>query len=542
MILRNLTTKSPSIRRPHLGSALILLSLLTVFGHLEGATISAKTASRADVGTAVSAAKEGDTVVVPSGTATWTTTLEITKNVTLQGAGQGVTVIIDEIPRGSQPPLINASTTSVGNFRLTGFTFKGGIVNTGTVSNGVIKIAGTCHATRVDHCTFTQLNGVSLAFYGFIWGVVDHCDFVTSGSHSIFVKHDAWNGASNGHGSWADDSNWGTERFVFIEDNTFQSISSGGDGIDSFQGARFVVRHNVLTNTRVVMHGSEGQGRGAKQLEEYENTFTGPIGNKAAGQIRSGSIISHDNTWVGFNNGHELQNFRNYNPSVHYGPVDGVNLWDKNAPNGSTGYWATGTHTGSNGSTTLTDSNANKKWWDASGNPKTGAWTSNRWVETGVSYMVRNVSGEKGGDTNNRVWATSNTANTVTCSTISFDGTNVTFNTGDAYEIWEVTQALDQPGLGKSDLLAGLGDYPTGTQPYGDPHQEAEPCYSWNNTLNLSSSEPSILSGRDFLNNTVKPGYTPYIYPHPLVSGKDPPPSPSPTPVAPQNLKISLGG
>jgi hypothetical protein len=48
-----------------------------------------------------------------------------------------------------------------------------------------------------------------------------------------------------------------------------------------------------------------------------------------------------------------------------------------------------------------------------------------------------------------------------------------------------------------------------------------EPIYCWSNTLdgsltNMSSSYPGIQSGRDFYNGTPQPGYTPFIYPHPL--------------------------
>jgi hypothetical protein len=39
-----------------------------------------------------------------------------------------------------------------------------------------------------------------------------------------------------------------------------------------------------------------------------------------------------------------------------------------------------------------------------------------------------------------------------------------------------------------------------------------------------------IQEDRDFVNDTPMPGYTPYIYPHPLVTGGNPTPTPSPTP------------
>jgi len=59
------------------------------------------------------------------------------------------------------------------------------------------------------------------------------------------------------------------------------------------------------------------------------------------------------------------------------------------------------------------------------------------------------------------------------------------------------------------------------------------PLYIWNNIvvdgsgpsgMFVTAGENHVQEGRDFINNgtTPKPGYTPYIYPHPLVSGPPP--------------------
>jgi hypothetical protein len=77
---------------------------------------------------------------------------------------------------------------------------------------------------------------------------------------------------------------------------------------------------------------------------------------------------------------------------------------------------------------------------------------------------------------------------------------------------------LDQPGRGQSNLISGSS--PT---PIAWPNQQAEPSYAWNNRLNgatgrLVSETVHIVEGRDFF-NSPRPGYTPYVYPHPLVSG-----------------------
>jgi hypothetical protein len=164
-----------------------------------------------------------------------------------------------------------------------GFTFQGGTLNTQKNSNGVIRISGNCHLFRLDHCTFDHLQGTSLAVAGFLWGVIDHNLFNCVTKHPIIVKHREWNGRDWGHGSWADNPYWGSEKFVFIEDNIFENA---GD-IDSFEGARFVVRHNHMHNFALVMYGTEGQGGVARSRSR--NTTT---------PDQKRGIITHDNTWT----------------------------------------------------------------------------------------------------------------------------------------------------------------------------------------------------------------------------------------------------
>jgi hypothetical protein len=532
------------------GLLLWLSTSFSHFGQIEAATIKAKSVSLVDVRSAVASAKDGDTVVVPAGTATWTSTLGITKNITLQGAGAEATIIADDVPQargkgardsskipristnqsvrkeprrktnpakrenkpggvGSQrAPLISITLHRDLPFRMTGFTFKGGNVNTQRTFNGEIRISGVSHSFRIDHCTFDKLHGTNLVTHGFLWGVIDHCRFNLTNEQPININHETWNKGDWGNGSWADDPYWGSEKFIFIEDNVFEN-SGRKRAIDAFEGARFVVRYNQFHNCVLAMHGTEGQGRGGKQVEEYNNTYRSDYPGYAE-QIRSGSIITHDNKWGNIPKGHVLQCYRQFHRCPHWGVSNGQNPYDDNAPNGSTGYWETGKHTGANGATELTDSTKN--------------WAPNQWHVPGVTYIVRNITKEAAGDSH-LSFAIANTANTITCSSLTFeDHIRLTFNTGDTYQIWKVVHSLDQPGLGKGDLLRGLPGRPAKW-----PRQTTEPCYSWNNTAledgtprNLSSTEPSIKEGRDFFNETPKPGYTPYTYPHPLVSSWPP--------------------
>jgi hypothetical protein len=527
-------------------------TLFGLFAEVKGAPVQAKSVSIADVRAALQSAGDGDTVTVPAGTATWTTTLDITKNITLQGAGPGSTVIIDAVPamtrerrpenhRGSrtagrQPSqrepsglrrsrpakapnltsptgrkrpsaLISISLTRDLPFRMTGFTFKGSTNNLEKWFKARIQLSGNSHAFRIDHCTFDGLHALNISISGFLWGVMDHCRFNLAGQQPIHVLHDRWNGGDHGNGSWADDSHWGSEKFVFIEDNVFDNAGRKRS-IDAYQGARLVVRYNQFHNTGLSAHGTEGQGRGARAIEEYNNVYRNdqPL---PAPLIRSGSIITHDNKWSNVSKGHVLQVYRQFHNSPHWGWSNGQNPYDDNAPNGATGYWETGKHTGPNGATILSDSTKN--------------WTPSQWYQPGATYIVRNITQEALARSHRKKiqsFATSNTSNTITCSALTFyPGKVLTFNTGDTYQIWKVAHSLDQPGLGKGDLLTGLPGRPAKW-----PNQMTEPCYSWNNMqagkpVNLSSTEPSIKEGRDFFNETPKPGYKPFTYPHPLVSG-----------------------
>jgi hypothetical protein len=97
-------------------------------------------------------------------------------------------------------------------------------------------------------------------------------------------------------------------------------------------------------------------------------------------------------------------------------------------------------------------------------------------------------------------------------------------NNWDSNSNGAVLIALDQPGRGKGNLVTG--DNPTPTW----PNNALEPIYVWANTVQnpnyagLGAMAP-IMQGRDVYNNTPMPGYTPYTYPHPLVSEAPEPPA-----------------
>ncbi len=117
----------------------------------------------------------------------------------------------------------------------------------------------------------------------------------------------------------------------------------------------------------------------------------------------------------------------------------------------------------------------------------------------------------------------SNVGNTLTVTIAAHPATaQQTWAVGNRYEIRKVTQPLDGIGIGPGDYLGG------GISPIPrNLNQSREPYYVWSNTNNgvhqdAIANVPNTRAGIDFINNgtTAKPGYVPFLYPHPLVSGQ----------------------
>jgi len=477
------------------GISVFLFTTLT----LPGASYFAASPKVTDIQSKIDLARDGDTVVVPAGTARWTTELLITKNLTLRGAGVGKTVIVDAVPRSPQSHTVDVVLTKNLPSRLTGFEFRGDSSVTAGNDNGVVYFRGMEGMTarfRLDHCKFTGLHGLPLLFRDLI-GVVDHCTVDTVGTQGAQVYHNSWGGGNFGHGSWADYPYWGSDKFLFIEDCTFTNSGTDRAAIDCYEGARVVVRYSTFNDAPISAHGTEAQGRGAKQLEIYDNVFTASS-PRGASQVRSGTILVHDNVYNNFTKGIDLKAYRQFVRKGTWGISSGTNVWDVN--NSVMGALERGTHTGADSATTLTDSNKN--------------WNPDEWETVvsgkGFTYVLRNM-------TQNRQSVI--TSNAATRIFYFQDAPPMRFNRGDTYEIWKVVTTLDQPGQGKSDLLSGLPALPKKW-----PHNVLEPCYSWNNKdeygneVDLHTVEGSIQEGQDYYNRTRKPNYAPYIYPHPLTT------------------------
>ena len=267
-------------------SCLLAVALTAIVARAD--THNAASCSYADVSAAITAASSGDTVIVPSGTATWNSTMSITKGIILKGAGIDQTTIVSNITDSSggiikyQP----ASPSLNEPFRLTGFTLNGN-----SMSNCVYLYNGSLTAVtkiRIDHNKLENPGGTNagrcIFRLGTLYGVYDNNTFLQGQPSS-----DGWDG---GVAEWGNQTRtFGDANTIFYEDNTM-TLTSMLVFTDGGQGGRYVLRYNNCTNTSTNMypcfdmHGNQPSGVYAHMMGEV-------YGNKINLGTHYGTMLDH---------------------------------------------------------------------------------------------------------------------------------------------------------------------------------------------------------------------------------------------------------
>jgi hypothetical protein len=487
----------------------------------------------------------GDTITLPAGTFGWSGTLALTKAVTIQGntttnvdAGTAVenTVIVDNL--GANAPLmkignIGSGIHTNGGQRITGLSFQPG---TGTSKFGLIEINDTSLANnpvRIDHNYFGDVNAtpavVNVSYPNF--GVFDHNVRHNTRQCGVVICYWGRNAADLGDSFFQQPAGFGGPNFFFVEDNWMQDatdISFGGKICFRYN---HVVSNGQVTSGNLVCHGparSLANYQGGRSYEVYNNDFHYNLAAQSIDGWDSGSHLFHDNTYtnngLALSTGLSMNSFRQF---WNFGnPFQGTNgiAWDYYATEADGSHvdghppfiFDTGTATAGTNTGTLVDSSKN--------------WTPNQFQ----GYEIVRLSDLQVSGIN------SNTATTITLAGASGVLT-VFWAPGDQYRIIKVLKVLDGLGYG-----AGT---PINRASPAYPNYALEPLYSWNNIntddgTHINFDVPPYLKftfrpGIEYYNDTVMPGYIPYCYPHPLVSGvpcapATPTPSgtPSPTPTA----------
>ncbi len=262
------------------------------------ATINALSCNQTHVQTAITAANDGDTVIIPGGSCTWGSGISTSKGITIQGAGAtgpGATIITGggfdmDVPEPK-------------SWRITGIGW------TGTTGIGVY---GTSKSWRIDHNAWSNMMG--RVDDRNIWiepdcdytsGVIDHNTFFNvmpnPGAGQAVVIHVRSN-CARGNGDWIRNMPPGSAMYhVFIEDNVFNDSTWSGDVINDCEGGgSMVVRYNKIQNQYVQTHDAEVVGiRGCRAMEVYENNFTVVNNCFVPIALRGGREIVFNNTLGG---------------------------------------------------------------------------------------------------------------------------------------------------------------------------------------------------------------------------------------------------
>jgi hypothetical protein len=523
------------IRKERFWSIIIMASIATVFTS-NAETITANSLSRSDVAAALALASSGDTVFLPAGSSIWTNAETTTENgvtipegVAVKGAGIDQSTVVDSLGVG----IWNAAFYMKSNSSLSHITLKAAPSG----YSGNLVLIGNASGWRIHNCKFTNIASRGVHSIGDRGGsVIDGNTFeAVSGGGTFQLITIQGNSNYNpprinpSNDSWSEGPKLGSDRSVYIEDNTFWQDAQGDATLETYIGGRAVFRNNISTNFVMGVHGNDSSVRSGHVLEAYNNTFVNNLGsnNGAAFNIRGGTALIYNNTITATGPGFETVNktsikqYRSsYQVNLANGALDGFQNDDGNQP-----YHATdgaGIHTGSNNATTLTDTT---KSWPIDLLQGTGTYSTG---DTQAPYVVWNrTDGSRG-------YITTHTANTVSL-TLS-GGSDNDWDTGDEYVITWGYPGLDQPGWAGPTTFNK--DKATDTY-FTHSEQVLTPIYIWGNTFNGSpnalpgslafgsytstvqpDSDMFIQEGREWFDDGTKPSnYTPYTYPHPLRSG-----------------------
>lgn len=448
----------------------ILILFLYSYSAFAGCTGSSPTwtasADYASVAACVQSAQANDTINITAGTETWASTLSLgSKKLTINGDGIDSTVIT--------AGAINIGTGGSSISRMT-------LVNCTVVVGGGGDSGFLVHHIKFNNAT-TPKYGVTVWFSGATHpkGVIYANEFINSYTH----VSGTYTSADDRNAMWyASLDLGGTDNIVYIEGNTFTKNAGSIyiPVIDTNFGASVVFRYNTVNSTVVttgaalyIENHATQSARSSKRFEVYNNVFNNTGGSMSlAARVRNGTGVQFRNQILG----NYATKTIGLDVTRTASGCDGTTYgWDGNEAIAN----GTGTHTGGNSTTVLTDS--------------TKTWTTNALV--GMTVTNETDGGLTGIDTGSYCVITSNTSNTVTCAGLA----SGTWNENDEYKISNGYPCRDQIGRGSD---ASLWD----DSPLAAHNQPLMPAYAWDNLdenstqINFTESSTHLEPNRDYYN------------------------------------------
>lgn len=484
------------------------------------------------------------TVMIPTGTSAWNSQLNYTvpsavTDLTIQGqttvsctgtAGTSAyacthsdkTIIQDNYQSSGALLRINLDNSSA-YLRITGISLEGGTTGGNVKYGGVIVISGSTHNLRIDHNyfdgnTYSPKNSAQMVrIYGDVEGVVDHNVVDQYLNSFVGAFNNIGDSIGDGDGTFANPTDWGSAKFIFIEDNVINS----GAVDDCAQAGSFVARYNtfvegVASGLAVQNHATKSDvvpWRGCRAFAVYHNYFTSQSG------IQGYVVVSSKGT-----------------TSL---------IWGNTVASGAYGHFIV-PETDRNGITG--DEKATPTGWGtcgASTNPRGGAAGPSNWDGNSTSYGYPCLDGVGRGQTLqalNGASSQTNHVNSVTGSIAwpqqllepiySFD--NTLNGTPMWYTLDHVTQenrdvyfdcGTSSDSCSSFDGTKGTGSGLLANRPstctagpggkYGQSPTGSYGVAYWATDVNGGQGELYVCTAT----NTWTAVYEPYPYPHPLASG-----------------------
>ena len=286
---------------------LIFLFLLAANSYAD--TIVASSCSRNDVASAVSSASDGDTILIPNGSCTWTSGITTTKQIFIRAKNYTPTPAGTEGSGATSRNVILTNNLSSGShmFSFTsGNSFHCGVggiqFNEASSSSGFIRFNGSgskipvifdCYFHNVSVRQWPKEHAIDIQSMGaLIWNTVMVGTALGEvGEGAFLIKHPrAWTTNST---MGMDDTNGNVN--IYVEDSTFKNLGICPDIDDN---GRFVARHCVYDGAWAETHGFTSL-TGGRHWEFYDNVYqqTTPKRNLAGRYFwaRAGTGVFTDN-------------------------------------------------------------------------------------------------------------------------------------------------------------------------------------------------------------------------------------------------------
>lgn len=284
---------------------LFALLLSPVFGPVAQAkTVNAASCNSSDVQTAITSASDGDTVVIPNGSCTWSIGITTSKQITLQGASVGGVTITDADTNSNDSLL----TITIGSSFRTTIANINFLPGTGTGHYLTIKGSGLAplmHDMSFNLPNFQLVNAVSwYVTGGVIWNTTFLSTSNLNGACGTQVGSDSGSLQVKSNLSWDAPSTMGVldttgTNNLYIEDSVFSNVGQIPDVDDN---GRVVIRHTQIIGSSGLTHGPSSS-TGGRQVELYNNSFTYPNPNRNLNRyfwLRAGTMVVTNNSvqWI----------------------------------------------------------------------------------------------------------------------------------------------------------------------------------------------------------------------------------------------------